>query len=849
MKISSYINKGVISAALATLAFSGNAADINGWGDFKLFLDPGHAQRENRGLYSYSEAEKTLRVAWSIRDYLKQYTDMPETNIKLCRETDEDYIDLTERVDVANAWGADFYYSIHSDAGDSHTPNTTLTMFGGWKKDGVEIEKTPNGGKKFGDILCPNLTGVMQITTRGNWYDRSYYEKGVATHGNQYPYLAVNRRSNMPSLLSEAGFHTYAFQQQRNLNENYRKLEAYAAFRTILEYRGLQNPVQPLLVGVIKNSENKVPINGVTVSVGGQTLTTDTYEGLFNKYSKDPNMLHNGFYMFENLEGGKEYTVSFTSPGYGTVEKKITMVSNPAGKAAENVTWLDVEMTSVSPAKIDQISIADPASVALRLPIVLTFSRNMDKESVGKAFSITDGAETTLSWSNDYTLSVDISKLENGKTYQIKIDGSIAKNSQTGQLFDGDGDGVEGGNYTLDFTVEPLDENAPEILSVDPAADGESLNTYRPVIRVELSEEIAWNEDKYANLITVVDSDNNVYAGTISHAVIGGVSVLHYKLAEDLPLDKCIKVQVNGGIEDFSGNKSEPYSWKFLTEYRQTTSEILVQNLDNESGWWVPAGSGSSSGLVSDANFWTGSSETYSKESKGSCKLDYAFDNMATGASPAWQIREYCSNAVGKIVADNVNGVLKFWLYGDGSNNLASVMVRANSSGGGLKHPVMTPVSFRGWKQIVWDMKNEPYEAFTGTEELNGAWILDSFFIVHKNTDSNPDVPQQAWSGTMLFDDLVYTIYDSTASRTAALDDIDDSSVDKIGTDLYIYKSGNMLHVDGQNVQEVKVANVSGQILLSGTASGTFDISAYPNGIYVVTVKTANGTITKKIAK
>ena len=79
------------------------AADVNGWGDFKLYLDPGHAQRENGGLYNYSESEKVLRVAWSIRDYLLKYTDIPAENIKLCRETDNDYIDLTDRVDDANA--------------------------------------------------------------------------------------------------------------------------------------------------------------------------------------------------------------------------------------------------------------------------------------------------------------------------------------------------------------------------------------------------------------------------------------------------------------------------------------------------------------------------------------------------------------------------------------------------------------------------------------------------------------------------------------------------------------------------------------------------------------------------
>ena len=52
----------------------------------------------------------------------------------------------------------------------------------------------------------------------------------------------MNRRTNMASLLSEAGFHTIAEQQSRNLNDDYKKLEAVAAMQSILKYRGMELP-------------------------------------------------------------------------------------------------------------------------------------------------------------------------------------------------------------------------------------------------------------------------------------------------------------------------------------------------------------------------------------------------------------------------------------------------------------------------------------------------------------------------------------------------------------------------------------------------------------------------------
>ena len=467
------ITKMAIAAAALMTAFPAAttyAQKSTGWGDFKLFLDPGHSATENRGLWGYSEAQKVFSVAQYIKGYLTEYTDMPAENLKLCRNNEVDIVGLEERSDMANAWGADFFYAIHSDA--SSDKNTTVTLFGGWRKDGKEIEKTPNGGKAFGEILNPNLTGVMRITTRGNWYDRCYYDRAPETHANQYPYLSVNRRTNMASLLSEGGYHTIASQQQLNINADYKRLEAFAAFQSILKFRNMTNPEQTFLAGIIKNSENDVPIDGVTVKVGDKTYVTDTWESTFKKYTNNPDLIHNGFYLFEGLKAGDAVSVEFTATGYEPVTKTVVIKSNPAGQSNDNVTWLDITMTSNAPAKVASISVEDTKAVSLVDPIVITFSRKMDKESVEKAFSIDNDGEVTLTWINDYTLSVDVSKLVPLKTYNIKIDGSVAKNSQTNQPFDGNGDGNGGDDYTLSITMKEADTTPAQVVSTDPAIDG-----------------------------------------------------------------------------------------------------------------------------------------------------------------------------------------------------------------------------------------------------------------------------------------------------------------------------------------------------------------------------------------
>lgn len=862
-KFTNIIRKVTLGVALGTCLVAPaqeTSKEITGWGDFKLFLDPGHAGRENQGLWGYSEAEKVLRVAWSVRDNLLKYTDMPESCIKLCRETDADYIDLTERVDVANAWDADFYYSIHSDAGGGS--NTTVFLFGGWSNNGVKIEKTPTGGKTFGEILDPNLTGVMRADgSRGTWYDRCFYEQGVSTHENQWPYLAVNRRSNMASLLSEGGYHTLAQQQRLNMNDSYKTLEGYAAFRSILQFRGLKNPVQPILTGVITNSENNVPINGVTVTVGDQTVITDTYESLFNKYTSNPNLIHNGFFKFDGLEGGKEYDVKFSSPDFGEVTKKVTIKSELEGKAADNITWCDVQMTSSAPAKVASTSIEDPTEVSLLDDIVLTFSRNMDKTSVEKAISITPNAELGLKWDDNATLRINISKLSEEFEYKLVIDGSIAKNSQTNQFLDGDGDGKEGGNYELVFTTLPPDVTAPTITSTTPSENSTMSYNLRPVIRVEYSEQLNWNEDAQTDVISVEDKSGKKYDGVLKHTVVNNASVVQYYLKEDLVKDQCYLVKVSGGIPDIAGNLSSAYEFKFLSEYRPVVSSVLIDECSNTGNWYQPHGSGSSKGwTTTDENTLTAvTSPTSGVNIASSFEMKYAFD--PSFADAYWQLREYRRLTVSEMQSD-IDGILQMNLYGDGSNNTIGFGVRANKSGGGVKIQELKPINFRGWETFSWQMNDGKYTNLSGDDQLVGNWWLDCVFMKHENveegdmihndvTNQDEQKPYQDWTGAILFDNIKYVKYDNTAVQTAKLSDISgvEDGVNNNNSISIFSQSGNVYVKAAENVLNVEVYNANGEMISKvAPVSTQATISGLSGaGIYIIKVVTTTNQKVQKL--
>ncbi|MGH7457010.1 MAG: N-acetylmuramoyl-L-alanine amidase family protein, partial [bacterium] len=213
----------IIVLAVIVFPASDLSAQVTGLAGWNIYLDPGHSQKENMGIYGYSEAEKVLRVGLALRDMLLQTTDID--TVYISRINDQQSVSLTQRTDHANSLGAAWYHSIHSDAGSS-TANSTLLLWGQYR-DGRE--KIPNGGRAMSAYMVNMLTRGMRTTTRGAIGDCSFY--GCTSNG---PYLHVNRESTMPSELSEAGFHTNPAQNQRNMNAEWKKLEAMTLYWSIL---------------------------------------------------------------------------------------------------------------------------------------------------------------------------------------------------------------------------------------------------------------------------------------------------------------------------------------------------------------------------------------------------------------------------------------------------------------------------------------------------------------------------------------------------------------------------------------------------------------------------------------
>ncbi|MBN3555810.1 N-acetylmuramoyl-L-alanine amidase [Fictibacillus nanhaiensis] len=142
----------------------------------KIFIDPGHGGTDPGGVANnLTEKAITLKIGLRIRDIL--LAEYSNVSVLMSRTSDVTK-SLTERTYAANAWGADFFISVHTNAG---------------------------GGTGYEDYIYP---GSIAPTT--TYQDHLHAEilkvVNFSDRGQKTADFHVLRESNMPALLTENGF-------------------------------------------------------------------------------------------------------------------------------------------------------------------------------------------------------------------------------------------------------------------------------------------------------------------------------------------------------------------------------------------------------------------------------------------------------------------------------------------------------------------------------------------------------------------------------------------------------------------------------------------------------------------
>jgi len=706
-----------------------SAQQVTGLSGWNIFLDPGHSQKENPGIYGLSEAEKNLRVALYLRDLLVQNTDID--TVVLCRYTDTENVTLTARTNHANSLGMAWYHSIHSDAGDA-TYTSTLLMYGGWRENGQTVEKNPKGGKVMADYMVDLLTRGMRATTRGNYADRTFYQGFPDNHEYKYPYLHVNRETVMASELAEAGFHTNAVQNQLNMNAEFKLLQAYTYYWSILKYHHITIPPIGICTGIVYDIETGVPINGATLRLNGETYTTDTYATLFNKYSTDPEQLHNGFYFFDDLPNDT-LRLNVNAPNY--VGDSADVIIRP-----DFFTFRDFNLIStVPPYLVSTTPVDGDTAFIVGTKITLNFSRPMDRASVEANFSLVPAEPGVFKWSTDSRqLTFTTDSLDNMTNYRLTVGGLAT--GKYGHLFDGNHDGVGGDSLVITFRTS-RDVTAPKVASVYPAQTATNIEL-RPLVTIIYNELLADTSVHPGSVILKHFNTQTIVPGQLVHYTVGTKSVLTFFPSENLRANETHTISIPAGLTDIFGNRiNTAASYSFKTG----TTDYQVRTIDNfetglTSNWWTPQTSGSTIGILPATSRAENTAYlNLSVNSTKSLALNYAWD---TGAG-AWLIREYLTGGAPRDVTFDNTYLLQVYVFGDGSGNQFRFAV--DDAAGHEVSPWYT-INWIGWKLITWDMANDGCGTWIGDGTLTNPLRIDSFQLTY--------IPGATATGTIYFDDL-----------------------------------------------------------------------------------------------
>lgn len=150
----------------------------------KIYLDPGHGGTDpgaqGNGL---NEKDLTLDISLRLRSIL--INQFENVEVKMSRESDISK-SLSQRTNEANAWGADYYLSIHINAASSPAQGYEDYIYNGLSDSSQTA--------KYREVIHGEVVKMNQLIDRGM--------KKANFH--------VLRESAMPAMLSENGFITNA---------------------------------------------------------------------------------------------------------------------------------------------------------------------------------------------------------------------------------------------------------------------------------------------------------------------------------------------------------------------------------------------------------------------------------------------------------------------------------------------------------------------------------------------------------------------------------------------------------------------------------------------------------------
>lgn len=792
--------KYIATAILAVGAMiSGGARDAKG---IKIYINPGHgghdsddrnvviapyAQGDPNG---YWESNSNLSKGLQLRDMLeaKGYT----VAMSRVTNTTADDLNLGTIVKLSNEFGADLFFSIHSNAtGVVQRRNFPLMLFRGYDNE-PQIEGSLRICQILNKYLLHNQATYWTQTTencRGDW---SFY-KSWGTQG-----LGALRGQNKTSMLSEGSFHDYIPEAYRLMSDDFCWLEAWHFRKAVDEYFD----VPGLEVGGIAGrlNDTRVPRDGDYIKFGDDLFATiqnakvellDLDGKVLDTYTTHP--IHtNGFYLFKNLNPGT-YVVRASEADHYTIQDTIEVKAN-------EISYLNMKMAKVRSTPPEVISYSPvwkdgDEPVLCNTPIVIQFNWDMDLESTEKAFKIDPPVEGKITWEDlNYrmvftpTTPYDISTV-----YTVTI-GTEAAHP----------DGLNM-KEPVSFKFMTTDRNFMTILGHFPK-DGDEVHYKNATIEFRF--------DKYPNTtpilqqVTAHDSQGNAVSFNkrgMSNSKNGSdYGFFRIPLAKDLTVGETYTVEVSGQMADKDGITIQaPVSVTFKAvdagEAKTNLKEVDPMNVSENYSFTADASQG-----VTTATVAASSDKLFGDNAT---LFNYTFTDFEGGEA-------LFSRNVSNDITIQPDATIGVHVNGDLTGN--NIYLELTSETATQYIPLCT-MDFLGWKYITVPATIEGPARLTGIKLAQNA-------------------SQMSKTGKFVVDNII-------ASNTGS--GVDDLTIESIT--LYPNPASEYLIANaGCFITGLDLISLNGTIVAS-TGGNVLNVSEVPEGTYIAVIKTASVNEARKV--
>jgi N-acetylmuramoyl-L-alanine amidase len=199
----------MLGACVSTFVLLPQASDkavggaLSGW---KFCIDAGHGGLDSGAVGPTGLTEKQVNLDVSF--ILKGLLESQGAEVLMTRENDT-YVKITDRWQMANAWGAHRFISIHHNGESDCGINYTVTLVSA---------NASHESLELANSVQAELVGEFGLGNSGVW---------------KVDYCGVLNNTSMPAILTEASFMTNPEQEQRLMDYSYLEREAMAIMRGI----------------------------------------------------------------------------------------------------------------------------------------------------------------------------------------------------------------------------------------------------------------------------------------------------------------------------------------------------------------------------------------------------------------------------------------------------------------------------------------------------------------------------------------------------------------------------------------------------------------------------------------